>query len=537
MAIATELPIDTDASALDMANAIFGSGIVVESATYSGDPLSSGIYSNGDTVSPNATPGDTGIILSTGHAEDFTNSDGTLNTNQSANTSTDTSGINGDDDFDDLANAGTTDASILEIEFTPTGDFITIDFVLSSEEYPEFINSQFNDVIGVWVNDTPATVSIGDGTASIGNINGGDTQNIYLDNTGDAFNTEMDGLTVTLTFVAPVNSGELNTLKIGIADVADSLYDSNLLIAGGSVQSTILAQADSVTIGHNDTTTIDVLSNDSSSGGTLTITHINDVAVTAGDTITLATGQVITLNVDGTISVAGDADAETVYFNYTIEDTAGNTDAGLIEINQVPCFGQGSLINTPDGPRLIETLAVGDLVLTRDKGAQPIRWIGGRDVSTTGQNCPILFRRGSFGATHDLYLSKQHRVMLTHQWAHILFDEPEVLVKAQDLVNDQTVRPDNRRPRITYFHILFDQHEVVTANGVACESYFPGPATMRGFDSDTQNEILRLFPNMEKDGRGYGHPARSLLSSPEARSLTSILGGTIATPDEMIPAR
>ena len=181
MATATELPIDTGASATDMANAIFGSGVVVNGATYFGDPLSSGIYSDGDTVSPEATPGDTGVILSTGHAEDFTNSDGSQNTNQVANRTTNTNGVDGDADFDALANSGTTDASILEVDFTPTGDFITIDFVLSSEEYPEFINSQFNDVIGVWVNGVPATVSIGDGTASIGNINGGETENIYRD--------------------------------------------------------------------------------------------------------------------------------------------------------------------------------------------------------------------------------------------------------------------------------------------------------------------------------------------------------------------
>ncbi len=520
MPTATELPIDTGASAIDMANAIFGSGVVVNGATYFGDPISSGIYTDGDAVAPGATPGDTGVILSTGAATDFTNSDGTLDTNQATNTTTNTAGIDNDADFDALANAQTRDASFLEVDFTPTGDFITIDFVLSSEEYPEFINSQFNDVVGVWVNGVEATVSIGDGSASIGNINGGETENIYLDNTGDAYNTEMDGLTVTLTFVAPVNTGVVNTLKIGIADVADTQFDSNLLIAGGSVQSTIVAQDDSVTIGNNDTSTIDVLSNDSSTAGTLTITQINGIAVVAGDSVTLATGQVITLNADGTITVEGDSDAETVYFNYTIEDTAGNTDAGLIEINQVPCFGEGSQIDTPEGPRAIETLVAGDLVVTRDHGTQPIRWIGHRTVAAEGRNRPILIASGTMGAVRDLLLSKQHRVLVAHEWAHLLFEEPEVLVKAIDLINDKTICLDTSRKQITYFHMMFDQHEVVTANGVACESYFPGPSTMRGFDSQTQDEILRLFPRMERDGRGYGHPARSMLSTYEARSLT-----------------
>ncbi|MFT5787864.1 MAG: hypothetical protein ACI9KK_003235 [Ascidiaceihabitans sp.] len=103
MPIATELPIDTSASAVDMANEIFGGGIEVLSATYEGDNASSGIYTDGDAISPFATPGDSGVILSTGNATDFTNSDGTTNTNQSASTTTNTAGIDGDAQFDALA--------------------------------------------------------------------------------------------------------------------------------------------------------------------------------------------------------------------------------------------------------------------------------------------------------------------------------------------------------------------------------------------------------------------------------------------------
>ena len=384
MPIATELPIDTTATAAEMAAEIFGDGITVNSASYSGDALSSGIYTNGDTVSPDATPGDTGVILSTGRARDFTNNSGTTNTNTSTSTSTNTSGIDNDADFNSIAGAGTRDASFLEIDFTPAGDLITIDFVLSSEEYPEYANSQFNDVVGVWVNGVQATVTIGDGSASIGNINGGDTGNIYNDNTGDQFNTEMDGFTVTLTFVAPVNPGVVNTLKIGVADVADSSYDTNLLIAGGSVQSTIVAQDDTITLGHNDTGILDVLANDSSTGGTLTVTHINGVAVAAGDTVTLGSGQDVTLNADGTFTIDGDADAETVYFNYSVEDTVGNTDTAIVEIEQVPCFVAGTLIETECGPVPVEDLQPGMRVLVRDGAPEPIRWIGRRRVEATG---------------------------------------------------------------------------------------------------------------------------------------------------------
>jgi len=517
MPIATELPINIGASALQMALNIFGGGVTVNSASYSGDPQSSGIYSDGDAISPEVTPGDTGVILSTGRVEDFTNGDGTTNTNQSASTSTNTSGVNNDADFNALAGAGTRDASFLEIEFTPLGDMITIDFVLSSEEYPEYISSAFNDVAGVWVNGVQAQVTVGDGSASIGNINGGETENIYRDNTQDQYNTEMDGFTITLTFVAPVNPGVVNTLKIGVADVADSSYDTNLLIAGGSVQSTIVAQDDLVTLGNDDTKTLDVLANDNSTGGTLTITSINGTAVVAGDTVVLATGQEITLNADGTLDVAGDSDAETVYFNYTIEDSVGNTDAALVEVTQVPCFAAGTRIETVLGALPVESLRPGMTVCVRDGAPEVLRWIGSHTVPASGVNRPVRLPAGVLGAHCDLVVSPQHRILISGAAAELLFGEAEILVKAADLLGWSGVEHVRGMEKVSYYHLLFDTHQIVTANGVAAESYLPGPVTMAGFDADTQAELLRLFPRL--GGAGYGPAARPLLRKREAAPL------------------
>lgn len=523
MATATELNINTSATATQMAEEIFGDGVTVTSASYSGDDLSSGIYSGADTSTPGVAPADSGVILSTGYARDFTNSDGSANTNVRANTSTNTSGVNRDADFDALAGAATRDASFMEIEFIPDGDTLTIDFVLSSEEYPEFINSQYNDVVGVWVNGVEAQVSIGDGTASIGNINGG-TENIYVDNTGDQFNTEMDGFTITLTFVAPVNAGQTNTLKIGVADTSDSSYDSNLLIAGGSVQTAVVAQDDQEDIAVNKTRVIDVLENDSTAaGGTLTITHINDQAVSAGDTVTLTTGQEITLNDDGTLTVVTDGDLETVYFNYTADNGQGNSDTGLVEINQtVPCFLRGTMIRVPGGEIAVEDLRPGMEVLTYDNGPQTLQWIGSRRTDCTPGTAPIRFAAGSFGNTRDLYVSPQHRMVVSGALAELLFGENEVLVKAKDLVNDKTIRPALDLAQAEYFHLLFGSHQILWANGALSESYQPGPETAEGFDAETQAEIRELFPDLcAKTGRGCGAAARLSLRSFEARVIAA----------------
>ena len=527
MPTATELPITTLDSgtidATDLANEIFGSGVSNVSATYSGDPRSAGLYTDGDTVSPEATPGDTGVILSTGLATDFTNSDGSLDTNQATNTGTNTTGVNNDADFNALAGAPTRDASFLEINFTPDGDFITVDFVISSEEYPEYVNSQYLDVVGVWVNGVQATVTIGDGTASVGNINQADTPNLYNDNTGDAYNTEMDGFTITLTFVAPVNPGVNNVMKIGVADVADPNLDTNLLIAGGSVQSTIVAQDDTISLGNNDTKILDVLGNDSSSGGTLTITHINGVAVSANDTVILPTGQEITLNADGTLTVDGDSDAETVYFTYSIEDTSGNTDTALVEVTQVPCFAEGVAIETPQGPCPVECLEIGDPVLTRDNGPMDIRWIGCSEVPVAEDTRPVRIAAGTFGAQADVIVSPNHRILLSDQWAELLFGAHEVLVKAKDLINHRTVVWDTQRPVVRYFHILLDDHQLLTSHGLVSESYHPGSQTMQGFDPVTQAEIVRLFPRLAHDSDNYGPAARPSLQRHEALLLRRAL--------------
>ena len=56
MVTASELPIETNASATEMAEAMFGNGIQIVDASYTGADSASGIYTNGDAVAPNVTP-------------------------------------------------------------------------------------------------------------------------------------------------------------------------------------------------------------------------------------------------------------------------------------------------------------------------------------------------------------------------------------------------------------------------------------------------------------------------------------------------
>ncbi len=529
MATAEQLPIDTTATAMQMAQTIFGDGVTVLSASYTGDPLSSGIYSDGDSISPDATPADTGVILSTGHATDFTNEASNAppwawwinnDANQNPDTSTNTNGVDNDPLFNAAAGAPTFDAAWIDADFIPTGDFMTMQFIFASEEYPEFTDSEFQDFVGVWINGTLVPINFGDGTVTPGNINDEANSNLFIDNTGSDYNTEMDGFTVTMSLTIPVNSGETNSIRIGIADVNDALYDSNLLIAANSVQTALVANTDEFNLLPDGSRTVDLLENDiNTTGGSLTITHLNGQAVSAGDTITLPSGQEITLNADGTVEVVGNGETETVNFTYTAESSTGQTDTGMVVINSVPCFVAGTAIRTPRGDVPIEELRPGDLVLTRDDGPQPLRWIGRREVMATGAFAPIRISANTFGRHGTVCVSPLHRVLIRDSLAELLFGADEVLVAARDLVNDRTVRP-MPGGMVNYIHILFDRHQVVLSEGLETESFLPGPQIANSFEAEMIEEIRTLFPEIDPaTGRGYSPAARRARKRYEAQLL------------------
>jgi len=521
MVAGVEIPINLNASAIQMAQTIFGDGVEVISASYTGDRDSSGIYSNGDAISPGVVPSDTGVMFSTGDLRGFTNNN-FFQSNQSANTTTTSSGPNGVADFNAAAGAQTYDASFLDVDFIPTGDVMTMQFVFSSEEYPEFAVGAFQDFFGVWINGSLVPLSVGDGDIDPNNLNGGSNSNLFINNTQDQFNTEMDGFTVTMTLTIPVNSGEVNSIRIGIADVTDANYDSTVLIAANSVQTTLVAMDDLTTLFPDGTRIIDLLGNDvNNTAGTLVITHINGMAVVAGDTVTLNSGQQIQLNADGTIEVIGDGDTEVFNFTYEVQSSTGQTDVGFVTVNSVPCFVVGTSIRTPDGEVSVETLRPGDLVITQDEGPQPLRWIGRRRVAAEGAFAPIRIAANTFGRHRELLLSPLHRVLIRDSLAELLFGEREVLIAARDLVNDRSVRRVEGG-MVDYVHILFDRHQVVFSEGLATESFLPGPQTTQSFEAEIIAEICALFPEIDPDtGVGYSAAARRTLKSYEARLLVA----------------
>jgi hypothetical protein len=521
MVAATKLAVTTNPDAMKMADTIFGDGIKIVSASYSGDPNSAGLYSGADTTTPGFAPSDSGLILSTGRASDITNAKG--QSNQTASRSTDTKGTDNDADLNAVAGAKTFDAAIFKAEFIPTGSELTMQITFSSEEYLEYVGSGFNDAVGVWVNGQPATLTVGNGDVSIDNINPTSNSNLYIDNADDSYNTEMDGFTVTLTLKAPVIPGQINTIKIGIADAGDASYDSNLMIAGNSIQTAVVASADAFEIGLSDSQVVDLTANDTNtSGGALTITEINGQPVVAGSVVTLNSGMQITVNADGTITVVSDPSDTpgTETFTYEVTNAAGITDVGLVQGTLIPCFVAGTRIDTALGPIAVEQIRVGDLVETLDDGYQPVLWCGARRVRSQGRMAAVTIPAGMFGDHAQVRVSPQHRLYLAGWRAQLYCGTPEVLVKAVHLVRAGLLAQDHTGTEISYHHLLFDRHQIICAEGLWSESYLPGPQTLPGHDADTQAELLALFPMLLHYAcAGYGPAARPQATAGEAALL------------------
>ena len=103
--------------------------------------------------------------------------------------------------------------------------------------------------------------------------------------------------------------------------------------------------------------------------------------------------------------------------------------------------------------------------------------------------------------------------------AELLFGEDEVLVAAKDLVNECSIWV-REGGTVDYFHLLFDEHQIIWSEGLQTESFHPGPVTLSGFDDGVREELFTLFPDLNPDtGPGYGASARPSLRSYEAAAL------------------
>ncbi len=247
-------------------------------------------------------------------------------------------------------------------------------------------------------------------------------------------------------------------------------------------------------------------------GDTVTITDSDGSSITyTGVTFYLADGTQVFSPIDGQTLVDG-----------TLTDVTFVTTQTSVtpeQMEAIPCFTPGTLIETKWGLRAVETLKVGDLIATADNGYQILRWIGRRTVPAQGRFAPILIKSGALGNDRDLLVSPQHRMLLSGWQAQLHVGEDDVLVAAKHLVNGTTIVPAQRRS-VDYIHLLFDQHEIVFAEGIATESFHPGSFVMEA-DVETREEILAVFPELSVESTSGWPTARHVVKAYEAAVICS----------------
>ncbi len=232
-----------------MVEYFIGPGINYSNVTFTGATVSRGVFTNGSTTNLGV---DHGIALTSGLVSYIPGP----NTSSSLGYS---NGTPGDPLLTSLIPSTTYDASVLEFDFVPAADTAWCQYVFGSEEYSEWVTSQFNDVFGFFVNGpnpeggvySNQNIALVPGTlvpVSVNNINygyappgvpttGPGTNSEYFIDNLNGETIQYDGFTTVLVAKVAVIPGETYHFKLAIADAGDGIYDSGVLLQGESFKS------------------------------------------------------------------------------------------------------------------------------------------------------------------------------------------------------------------------------------------------------------------------------------------------------------
>ncbi|MGR3343578.1 MAG: Hint domain-containing protein [Paracoccaceae bacterium] len=192
----------------------------------------------------------------------------------------------------------------------------------------------------------------------------------------------------------------------------------------------------------------------------------------------------------------------------------------------IPCYAAGTMVDTPDGPRAVETLRPGDLVMTLDHGPQPIKWIRERLEPLDGMpddGKPVLIHAGALGPdrpARNLIVSPQHRILVGALGQLDTLGTGQAFAPAKSLICLPRVRFMRGKRSITWIHFACAHHEVVFANGCASESLLLGRMVLNELTGHQRRSLHRHFgPRTSPDVALNGPPARPCLTVGKVRKL------------------
>jgi Hint domain len=135
------------------------------------------------------------------------------------------------------------------------------------------------------------------------------------------------------------------------------------------------------------------------------------------------------------------------------------------------CFLKGTKIQTAEGERKVEDLAIGDLLPTMFGGLRPVQWIGRYPIKKSDPSKPwvkdalpvrIACSALAPDVPHaDLYVTAAHCVLIDG-----------VLVPAEALINGTTITRYEalEYDELEFFHIKLETHDVIYAEGAPAET-------------------------------------------------------------------
>jgi gliding motility-associated-like protein len=374
----SQIVIDNSVTLDEAIATLLGPNIQFSNVTFSGDANQLGYF---DATNSNVGIS-TGIILATG---DVINAEGP---NDGSSSSVGGGNIGASDaDLDDLDGLTHNDAAILEFDFIATGTAVSFDYVWASEEYPEYTGAgtcgDVSDVFGFFLSgpgiagpflNSADNIALIPGTTdfvSIFNLNAGcdgtavpgdaDCNNCeYYINNGDGFtapfNTDnfyvqYDGLTVVLTAVYEgLVCGETYHIKLAVADVSDTAFDSAVFLQEGSFD--VYGNLISAVVANPNATLGDNAVLEGCIDGSFIVqppgcqTEPLEITLETSGSAVMGTDFVnipltITVNEDPveipitTILDALDEDAETITLSFTYTDIEGNEQTASATLNLI----------------------------------------------------------------------------------------------------------------------------------------------------------------------------------------------------------
>lgn len=315
--------------------------------------------------------------------------------------------------------------------------------------------------------------------------------NLIVNGTFDAGSTGFTGTDMETEFSEDAYLGNGSTNAVAEMD-------------GTSGQTTVMEQSFTVTNPTSTELTFDsalrLSANDQAGLEGITVEILDDTGTVIATMTVLPTENVLTsFSLPVTFPEAG---------TYTVRLTEVGSDQGdgaiVDNISLLVCFAGATRIATPFGAKVAREISVGDMVET-DRGPKTVKWVGHRtvnqqDIEFEKAFLPIKITAGALGKglpKADLWISRQHRILVSSPVCQRLFKEAEVLVAAIRLTALPGIFIDKETKEIDYIHFLFDEHEVVYAEGAPCESLLLGAQARDSLSLAALDESRLIFPDWE----------------------------------------